>query len=118
MLPLQPPLPTAWNLPFQPEAGIQTSILMSESADGLSVAATRQNAGRSLNDGGEPLAGIKPGKLKAPAATGSARVMVVSGRGREARLWQVAARAGTARAAPASSIVREVMCYSSTGSIR
>ena len=32
-----------------PTAGSQTSILMSESADGLSVAATRQNAGRSVN---------------------------------------------------------------------
>jgi hypothetical protein len=46
MLPLQPPLPVAWNLPFQPDAGNQTSILMSDSADGLRVAATRQNAGR------------------------------------------------------------------------
>ena len=49
MLPFQPPLPIAWNLPFQPAAGSHTSILMSESADGLSVAATRQNAGRSVN---------------------------------------------------------------------
>ena len=49
MLPFQPPLPTARNLPFQPDAGSQTSILMSESAVGLSVAATRQNAGRSAN---------------------------------------------------------------------
>src|SRR6185503_8833701 len=40
----QPPLPTAWNLPFQPETGIQTSILMSESDEGVRVAATRQNA--------------------------------------------------------------------------
>ena len=36
--PAHPPLPTAWNLPFQPDAGIQTSILMSESLDGFSVA--------------------------------------------------------------------------------
>ena len=45
MLPFKPPLPTAWNLPFQPAAGSQTSILMSESLVGVSVAATRQNAG-------------------------------------------------------------------------
>jgi hypothetical protein len=41
-------LPTAWNLPFQPDAGSHTSILMSESLDGLLVIATRQKAGRSL----------------------------------------------------------------------
>ena len=45
MVPAHPPLPTAWNFPFQPDAGSQTSILMSESPDGVSVAATRQNAG-------------------------------------------------------------------------
>ena len=31
-MPLNAPLPTAWNLPFQPDAGSHTSILMSESA--------------------------------------------------------------------------------------
>jgi hypothetical protein len=55
MTPAQPPLPTAWNLPFHAVsaaaapsargAGSQTSILMSESLVGVSVAATRQNAG-------------------------------------------------------------------------
>ena len=40
--PLKAPLPTAWNFPFQPAAGSQTSILMSESPVGASVAATRQ----------------------------------------------------------------------------
>jgi hypothetical protein len=40
--PLKAPLPTAWNLPFQPVAGSHTSILMSESLVGVSVAATRQ----------------------------------------------------------------------------
>ena len=39
MLPFHPPLPTAWNLPFQPDAGSQTSILISESDEGFSVAA-------------------------------------------------------------------------------
>jgi hypothetical protein len=39
-------LPTAWNLPFHPAIGSQTSTLMSESLDGWIVAATRQNAGR------------------------------------------------------------------------
>ena len=48
MAPDQPPFPTASNFPFQPEAGIQTSILISESLDGLSVAAIRQYGGKSL----------------------------------------------------------------------
>ncbi len=48
MLPAQPPLPTPWNLPFQPEAGIHTSTLMSESDEGVSVALTRQKAGTLL----------------------------------------------------------------------
>src|SRR5882724_1561990 len=46
MLPAHPPLPTASNFPFQPEAGIQTSISMCESVDGANTAATRQCAGR------------------------------------------------------------------------
>jgi hypothetical protein len=40
------PLPVPRYLPFQPEYGIQTSILMFESEVGVKVAAIRQNAGR------------------------------------------------------------------------
>src|SRR5579883_763424 len=47
MNPFQPPLPTIWNLPFQPAMGSQTSDLISESLEGFSVISTRQNAGRS-----------------------------------------------------------------------
>ena len=44
-MPAHPPLPTAWNLPFHVVlSGSHTSILMSESLDGVSVAATLQNA--------------------------------------------------------------------------
>jgi len=42
MEPAQPKLPAPISFPFQPESGSQTSILMSESPLGLSVAATRQ----------------------------------------------------------------------------
>src|SRR5262250_2984707 len=46
IVPAHPPLPTAWNLPFHIAlSGSQTSILMSESLDGVNVAATLQNAG-------------------------------------------------------------------------
>src|SRR5512138_1587116 len=46
MLPAHAPLPTACSFVFQLAAGSQTSILMSESLEGVSVAATRQNGGR------------------------------------------------------------------------
>src|SRR4029453_8239560 len=78
MLPFHPPLPVAWNLPFQPEEGSHTSIFMSESGDGLTVAATRQKAGRSVNCAPPP----RPppcGGVNAPAATDCAIVMVASG---------------------------------------
>src|SRR5687767_12396965 len=76
MLPLKAPLPTAMYLPFQPVSGNQTSILMSESLDGLSVAATRQNAGSSPNGAPSPLA---PGGVNVPAGTACASVIVAAG---------------------------------------
>src|SRR5690349_5016790 len=93
MTPAQPPFPTAWNLPFQPEAGNQTSILISESLVGFNVASTRQKEGRSLY----PAFGFgprPPGSVKAPASTACAKVIVVFGRASEVRLSQVAASPG------------------------
>src|SRR5262245_11912866 len=87
MLPFHPPLPVAWNLPFHPDAGSHTSILMSESGDGLRVAVTRQKAGRSANwlPPPRPVAVAPPpprpapcGCVNAPAATGCAIVIVAS----------------------------------------
>src|SRR6185295_17949147 len=83
---------TIRNFPFQLAAGSHTSILMSESAVGFNVAATRQNAGRSTNG----LPPRPPGCVKAPAATVSAAVIVADGRASDARLSQVAARAAVA----------------------
>src|SRR6266705_3036012 len=107
MVPAHPPLPTAWNLPFQPDAGIQTSILMSESLVGFSVAATRQNAGSALNAApGPPRAA---GGVNSPGPIGCANVMVVSGNVSDARLSQVAAAAGTESAVatqPTIKIIR------------
>src|SRR5437588_574727 len=70
MNPAQPPLPTDCSLPFHPETGSQTSILISESLEGLSFAATRQNAG-SLLYAETPAAGdpLGPGGINSPAAT-------------------------------------------------
>src|SRR6185436_16018242 len=104
MLPFQPPLPTMRNFPFHAVlpgapsargAGSHNSILMSESAVGLSVAATRQNAGRSANG----LPPRPPGCENAPAPTASAAVIVACGSASEARLSHVAACAATALSA-------------------
>src|SRR5438552_18717991 len=90
MLPAHPALPTACSFPFQPaEAGNQTSILISESLDGFSVAARRQNAGRLAyeNPRPRPTAGL----TKAPGDTVCASVIVVFGSESAARLSHVAA---------------------------
>src|SRR5215472_17321810 len=83
MAPAQPPLPTARNLPSHASAGSQTSILMSESGEGVSVAATRQKVGNWLNCGA---AGPVPGRVNAPAGTGWAKVIEVYGSARDNRL--------------------------------
>src|SRR5580698_9012702 len=79
MAPDHPPFPLATNFSFHPDTGSHTSILISESLDGLSVAATLQYAG------------VFPA-----AATSCARVIVVSGSFSEARLSHDAAQAATA----------------------
>src|SRR5436853_7834165 len=95
MFPFQPPLPTASNFPFQLEAGNHTSILMSESGVGFTVAAIRQKAGRSLNCAPPPRP-PPPAGAKAPAATAWAEVMVVPGSLSDVRLSHGAAEAGRA----------------------
>src|ERR1700722_5899075 len=64
-------------------------MLISESLDGFSVAAIRQNAGRVANPSPPwppPRAPRAPGWMKPPAGTASARVIVVLGSASEARL--------------------------------
>src|SRR5437763_846460 len=94
MLPAHAPLPTASSLPFHPEAGSQTSILMSESLDGVSVAATRQNTG-SPPKAVRPLA-PRPGATNVPAPTVCANVIATGGCDNADRLSQVAPIAGAA----------------------
>src|SRR6266545_3235357 len=91
MAPDQPPFPTPMNLPFQPSAGIQTSILISESEVGRMAAATRQKAGSCRN--AVCCAGLRLGSVKAPADTASALVMVVDGNDNADRRSQPAAKA-------------------------
>ena len=58
----------AWNFPFQPDAGSHTSILISESLVGVSVAATRQNSGSLAKTGSGPDDPCVPGGTNAPGA--------------------------------------------------
>src|SRR4029077_220805 len=78
----------------QPETGNQTSILMSESLEGVRVAATRQKAGRVENCEAALAAPPGVGCAEAPAATGFADVIVVSGNFSEARFSQEDAKPG------------------------
>ena len=80
-------------MPFHPLKGIQTSNLMSESVVGLTVATTRQNAGKVWYEAGIGSAGGLAG-VNAPAATELAMVIVVFGSFRAPMLSQVAADAG------------------------
>ena len=78
------------SFPFQSTVGIHTSILMSESLDGVRVAVTRQNAGKppyiraAAADGGLPPSGT--GGANAPASTATAAVIVVLDNTSDARL--------------------------------
>src|ERR1700704_818613 len=67
MTPAQPPLPTAWNLPFHFSSGSHTSISMCESDEGVSTMATRQRGG------------TRDCAPYGPAGTDSAAVIVVFG---------------------------------------
>jgi hypothetical protein len=73
----------------------------------LIVAATRQNAGTFFTEAGGALT---PGGMNAPAATGCARVMVVSGNFSAARLSQVAALAEPDRGRRITTKVRKQVC--------
>src|SRR5580765_6955409 len=79
--------------------GSHTSTLMSESLLGVSVAATRQNSGKSLYGFVRASPRRPPsGGANLPDATTSARVIVAAFNAVAARLSQVAATAGVAQA--------------------
>jgi hypothetical protein len=93
--------PAAWNRPFQFAAGSQTSIWMSESVAGLTLATTRQKDGNVVN--GLPPRPPRPppaseftGGVNAPTATTSAREIVVSGNFNTASDWHEPVSARTA----------------------
>src|SRR5271166_2730459 len=87
---------------FQPEPGSQSSILISESLDGVRVAMTRQNSGSPLKSAGLSWNGPgAAGGIKAPAATLWAELMVTFGKFNLERLSQVDPPVGAATSAPA-----------------
>ena len=106
--PATPPL-TDTPGPFQFSAGSQTSILMSESGLGISVAATRQKAGRVLK-----MFGVCPGPVmgSAPASTVWATVMAVFGGCSEDRSAQVAASADCAMKTRIGSFITDILATS------
>src|SRR6185503_21161831 len=108
MVPAHPPLPTAWNLPFQFSAGSHTSISICESDEGFSTTCTRQCAGSTICGAGgppprPPAAPPRPcafgatgppggpcgaGGVKGPAGTSCADVIVVFGSASDASFSQ------------------------------
>src|SRR5262245_51464636 len=109
MDPANPPLPTPMNLPFQFWIGSQSSMLISESDDGLSTICTRQWAGMLA---GDALPGVaRPAAPRAPGAPGpragggpsgtiAAVTMAASANLRVARLSQGVAAVARTRSAP------------------
>src|SRR5262245_53539870 len=89
--PANPPLPTAWNFPFQPTVGIQTSNKISRAM----TPRTRQmgNAILPTVDGFWP------------AGSDSTSIMVVSGKLRTAKVSRVQGAAVAAAGAEASDTV-------------
>ncbi len=88
--PWKPPPPIPKNLPFQLVSGSQTSMLMVESDIGVSVAVTRQKAGRPVR----VIGGLEFGTVKFPVVLSSADVMVVCFSCRNFRLVHGVAAAG------------------------
>src|SRR5882757_326177 len=104
MMPWKPPPPVPRNLKFHVVLGSQTSILMAESLIGVSVAVTRQKAGRPVS-----VVGGVEGVTKTPLSLSAADVMVVCWSCRPLRLVQGVAAAGAApNAAEANRAMAEL----------
>src|SRR5215510_6499137 len=90
--PARPPLPTAWNFPFQSTVGIQTSNRIA----GVMTPLTRQ-IGRAM---------LPTGAGFWPAGRDSTSMMVVSGRLRPAKVSKVQGAVVAAAGAGVSETVR------------
>src|SRR5215831_1505621 len=109
--PANPPFPWPRYLPFHAFSGNQTSILISESAEGVRVALTRQKGGKPLM-----LVGLAGG-VNSPEVTGSAAVIFVFGSASCARLSHVFGVA-SAGCAPIIRIERTSKVSTGSGSDR
>src|SRR5438034_6103918 len=78
MFPAYPPLPVPSNRRFQPEIGIQTSTLISESLVGVNVAVTRQNGRTSWYVRPSGPVNVGPGTETADVITPSCNGTVIS----------------------------------------
>src|SRR5439155_22167639 len=83
MAPAQPPLPACLYFPFQDDAGIHNSNLISESDVGFAAPLTTQRAG-TITDCAFPRGG--PASATGPSGTASAEVIVVWGSFRPVKL--------------------------------
>src|SRR5262245_45596086 len=90
MTPWNPPPPVPRNRPFHVLSGSHTSILIEESGVGVSVAVTRQNAGRPLI----VCTGLELGTTKTPLVLSVADVIVVFSRVTDCRAVHGVAIAG------------------------
>src|ERR671931_1130594 len=99
MTPAVPPLPTSWNLPFQPEVGSQTSNFTA----GLVTPTTRQIGSAT----------VPTGVGFAPAGSSCAKLMVVSGSASLAMSAQLvgAATAADISSAPMTATASVVFCF-------
>src|SRR4051812_1038779 len=103
MVPWKPPPPVPRKRLFHVVLGSQTSILILESLIGVSVAVTRQKAGRPVS-----VVGGVVGVTNVPLSLSAADVMVVCCSCRPLRLVQgVAAAGGALNAAEASRAMTE-----------
>ncbi|SRR5258706_8599281 len=94
MTPANPPPPTAWNFPFQPDIGIHTSKLIA----GVTFPTIRHAAGTGIGRGGcAVVASCAGGGVNGPAGTSDAEMIVVSGSWIERRPSHDAASAAAVR---------------------
>jgi hypothetical protein len=100
------PLPTPWNLPFHPVAGIQTSTLITESLVGAIVACTDNTLAGEL----QPRRRAHHLLQRDPAGMDCAEVIVVFASLSVLRLSQGAAMAGTTAITSTASRTKSKVC--------
>jgi hypothetical protein len=91
-----PPLPVFTYLPFQPEYGVRSSILMFESEVGINVAATRQDAGRLVKTSPSGAVWVMARDRPNPreVVSGSAQAGLAHARPGSSRCWAYPASRG------------------------